>query len=345
MSIFLKDCPQCAGSNPSDALFCRCGYCYDPSQVSSHDDALTHVVNEEQNYLEYLSARVTQVQAELEAKLTAQVLAPNDATLAAEALLARQALSSARAEFKLQSEKVESLKRQRKTTRRKSRTSTPVAVTAPPAKPLNGRAKAIKPTVAALPTITAKPAPAPVLRVAAQAPKLVTPPQAAVPPVAARPVRVIKPTAPAVLAPPVTPIKPKPVAAPAPVINKPIARDPITIQPKVSDTPGAAFHAVQAARADKAVTRQPPAPVTAPVPALAATSAIVETARKPAPSAPAHPEIHSNAQECPNCMARLPARTNKCRCGFDLTSRFEMPALSLSAADRALLLSNLDYGS
>jgi hypothetical protein len=44
-------------------------------------------------------------------------------------------------------------------------------------------------------------------------------------------------------------------------------------------------------------------------------------------------------------MAKLPLGTGMCRCGFDLTAKFEMPALSLSAADRALLFSKLDYGS
>lgn len=334
MSIFLKDCPQCAGSNPSDALFCHCGYCYDPSQVRCHDDALIHVVNEEQNYLDYLSARVTQVQAELEAKLAAQVLAPGNTTLAADVLLARQALGSTRAELRLQSEKVESLNRQRKTVRRKFRPSMPAI------KPLNGRAKAAKPPVAAPPiVVAAKPAPAPVLRVVAQAPKPNTPPKATTLPVAARSGRAIKPAAPAVQALPARPVE----AAPA--SHQPVARKPATVQPKVSDAPSAAFHAVQAARAEKVVTRQPPELVAAPVPSLTPASDIREAPRMMASIATALPEIPANTQECPNCMARLPAGAGKCRCGFDLTSRFEMPALSLSAADRALLLSKLDYGS
>jgi hypothetical protein len=350
VSIFQKDCPQCAGSNPSEALFCRCGYCYDPSQVRSHDDALTHVVNEEQNYLEYLSARVTQVQAQLEAKLAAQIISPDDATIAAEVLLARQALGSARAEFKLQSEKVESLNRQRKTARRKSPAFKPATVAAPAAKPLNGRPKVAKPALAP-PPVASKPvpAPAPAPRMAEQALKLFAPPKVAAQPVTARPVRVIKPAAIAVQQPPpAAPIKPTPVAAPVAVAHKPVAGNAKPIhQPKISDTPGAAFQAAQAAKASRAVTQRSPAAVAAPVPALAALPVIKDEPQKTVvvAVAPAPPETQPNTQECPNCMARLPLTTSKCRCGFDLTSRFEMPDLSLSAADRALLLRNLDYGS
>jgi hypothetical protein len=308
VSIFQKDCPQCAGSNPSEALFCRCGYCYDPSQVSSHDEALTHVVNEEQNYLEYLNARVTQLQAELEAMLAKQILVPNDATLAADVLLARQALNSARAEQKLQSDKVESLSRQRKTARRKLRVSMPAVASAPAAKPHNGRVKSAKPPVASKPA-------------------------------EARPVLVMKPL------PPAAPIRPAPVAASAPVTRKPNTGNLVRIQPKVSETPGTAFHAVQAAKADKAVTHRPPAPVIVPAPSLAPLSAVHELSADIATPLPARPEADPNTQDCPNCMAKLSIGTNKCRCGFDLTARFEMPALSLSAADVALLIGKLGYGS
>jgi hypothetical protein len=335
MSIFLKECPQCAGSNPSDELFCRCGYCYDPSQVSNHNDALTHVANEEQNYLEYLTARITQVQSELEARLAAQMAAPHDATLAAEVLLARQALSSARAERKLQVEKVESLKRQRKTMKYKTRASRPAAVPASVAKPLNGRTKPATAPAIAPAAVAAKPAFARLPNDESRKPMLAVP---AKPAVSAPPARIAppaRPAAPAVRAAPAVPVK----AAPVPVQHAAT----VVPQPVITPTPRPAFNAVQAAKADRVVTRQPPAPVEAPVPLLAPLDREA-TWQTQAPLLVPE-DAHPNTQECPNCMARLPVGTGKCRCGFDLTARFEMPALSLSAADRALLFSKLDYGS
>jgi hypothetical protein len=335
MSIFLKECPQCAGSNPSDELFCRCGYCFDPSQVNNHDDALTHVANEEQNYLEYLTARITQVQSELEAKLAAQMAAPKDATLAAEVLLAQQALSSVRAERKLQAEKVEALKRQRKTMQRKVRASKPAVHPAPAAKLLNGRAKPGKSPVTAPPAAAAKPVFAKLLKAESKKPVLAAPQKSAAPVPAARPAKPAKPVAPAIRTVPAAP------AAAAPV---PVQRPAAAIhQTRVTEIPRAAFHAAQSAKAEKVIAREPPAPVAAPVPSLAPLNREVSWETE----APALTPVitHPNTQECPNCMAKLPLGTGMCRCGFDLTAKFEMPALSLSAADRALLFSKLDYGS
>jgi hypothetical protein len=311
VSIFSRACPQCAADNLADAIFCSCGYCFDTRQVRSQDDALIHAINEEQNYLDYLGARVIQAEAELEAKSAAQIVTPDNTTLAAEVLLAQQALNTARAELKVQQERLESLNRDRRLLSRRPAPKLPKPDHFP---------------------VAAKPVAKPAGTVAVAKP---TPPQ---PVPAAVPVRVAPPAQ--------TPAPQKPVAPPVrPVVSvTPPKSSPrhVPAPERMTEIPGPAFHAAQATKAARAVNtpRPAPSPLSVPTPAHAAKPAVEVRGHSVTVTLPADKPVVLT-QDCPNCMAKLAPGVRKCRCGFDLTARFEMPELSLSAADRAALLSNL----
>ena len=108
-NIFLKDCPQCTSSNPLEAVFCRCGYCFDPGQIKNTAESLAHLAHEEEVYLDYLQARVTQARADLDNRRALAARDPGNTTKSAELLLATQALSTAEAECSAQLAKVQAL--------------------------------------------------------------------------------------------------------------------------------------------------------------------------------------------------------------------------------------------
>lgn len=297
MPIFEKECPQCTTGNSAEAVFCRCGYCFDPTKLNSAADTLKFIDHEERLYLEYLSARLAQTERDLAAAEQQLARDPGDTGRAADVLLATQALNGARAEYDEQVAKL--------------RAAHAVAAKGARAKPAT--AKAAKPAKAAAATKTnaavkaearpAKKAPAtaPVASASAAAPHkpktaAFTPPK----PVAAK---VVAPVAPA-------PVAKKRAAAPT---VAPVAA------PVVTSAPGESFRAEQAAKAARIV---PPAP-SHPVVAAGVGTTPAQTAK-------------AAGRDCPNCMAVVANHSQKCRCGFDFTARFEMPALVLSAEDRAM---------
>lgn len=327
VSIFSKPCPQCASDNPADVLFCVCGYCFDLRQVRTNEDALTHASNEEQNYLDYLIARVSQTEADLEAKYASHIISPESTALAAEVLLAQQALNTARAELRAQQERVESLTNQRKTFRR---------ISAQAVKPSRtGILRKVSAHQPEHPGMTGETPPP-----AAKLPVRVNLPHAAN--TSARHKEAARPSARAAVPPKSVAIaKTRPVA---PVANNTVKATARKRAPGylISETPGAAFHAVQAAKAAQAVQTPHaiPGPAVTPIPVQTGTPLVEIRGHSVTVTLP--PPVKALlTHDCPNCMAKLPAVTHRCKCGFDLTAKFEMPALSLSAAERTLLLSSL----
>lgn len=95
MSIFEKDCPQCASPNPVHAVSCRCGYCFEPEATDE-----TYRAQQERLYRDYLAARLVQAEAALKVARAEAAADPENQVKAAQALLAEQALNSARAELR-----------------------------------------------------------------------------------------------------------------------------------------------------------------------------------------------------------------------------------------------------
>src|SRR5205814_144213 len=99
VSIFKKDCPECAAPNPVDAVRCNCGYCFDPEALAP-SDAGAYAEEQDRLYLDYLEARIAQAEAEA-IVARQQANADRDNTLkAATALQAEQALNSLQAEMR-----------------------------------------------------------------------------------------------------------------------------------------------------------------------------------------------------------------------------------------------------
>lgn len=111
MSIFTKDCPQCAAPNPTSAVRCACGHCFDPEAVTDKKAAVEVAIHEERLYHDYLAARVVQAEAEYEVARTDALADPSDTYKAAQALAAEQALNTARAELRAQAQKTSRLKK------------------------------------------------------------------------------------------------------------------------------------------------------------------------------------------------------------------------------------------
>ncbi len=107
MSIFQKDCPQCAASHAVYALRCPCGYCFDPEQMEGTVQMLELVAQEEQLYLDYLSARLEQARNAARAAVTDLSTARSDRYFTDQAAAAMETLRSVEAELAAQTQKVD----------------------------------------------------------------------------------------------------------------------------------------------------------------------------------------------------------------------------------------------
>lgn len=189
MSIFTKDCPQCTAANPTNAVRCACGHCFDPEAVTDKKAAVEVAIHEERLYHDYLAARVVQAEAEYEVARADATADPGDTYKAAQALAAEQALNTARAELRAQAQKTSQLKKltariapapRAAVPRAKSKHAVPARA---PSKPI-----AIAKPVKATPTV-------PTPKVAKAAPAIVTPPPASKPaPAVARALPTAKPS-------------------------------------------------------------------------------------------------------------------------------------------------------
>ncbi len=107
MSIFQKDCPQCAASHAVYALRCPCGYCFDPEQMEGTVQMLELVAQEEQLYLDYLSARLEQARNAARAAVTDLSTARSDRYFTDQAAAAMETLRSVEATLAAQGRKVD----------------------------------------------------------------------------------------------------------------------------------------------------------------------------------------------------------------------------------------------
>lgn len=111
MSIFTKDCPQCATANPVGAVRCACGHCFDLDAVTDKKAVVEVAIHEERLYHDYLAARVIQAEAAYEVARADALADPGDTLKAAHALAAEQALNTVRAEWRQQAQKTVQLKK------------------------------------------------------------------------------------------------------------------------------------------------------------------------------------------------------------------------------------------
>ena len=308
MSIFQKDCPQCAAPNPVSAALCACGHCFDPEAVTDKKAVVEVAIHEERLYHDYLAARVIQAEAAYEVARADADVDPDDTYKAAQALSAEQALNTARAELRIQAQKTSRLKRP------PARIASVAATTAAAPRPtMKSRMPKRKSAAHTPPARTAKPNNAPV--------------PSAKPSMAPRPIArsiSVKPVtmpAPVAMRP-----APTPIAKPIPPTAAPVAAIPAASMAKPATRPSEAFRARQAKKAEAIVRSAPmsslPAPIAPPAPAIVA--------------APKRPE--ATTKECPNCTAAVPLKTDQCRCGFGFRSpSMEMAPLSLDAGALAIL--------
>lgn len=104
--IFQKACPACAALLPREAQDCDCGYVFDAEE----DGDETQQLAQEELFESYLSARLQQALADLEAARAVLAAAPTD-THKAHALLRRvTTLHQQRVELQAQQEKVAALR-------------------------------------------------------------------------------------------------------------------------------------------------------------------------------------------------------------------------------------------
>lgn len=300
MSIFQKDCPQCAAPNPVSAVRCACGHCFDIEAVTDKKAAVEVAIHEERLYHDYLAARVVQAEAVYEVARADALAEPGNTLKAANALAAEQALNAARAELQQQARKTARLKQAAQKTAVQARPATrPVAIRAT-ARAARRKSAALAPPANAPTTIPATASAPAASAVAPTAPPAVAPARAAVVPTQKKQARATSAT------------------------HARTGLAPV----KLAQKPSRAFRARQAKQAD-AIARKVHAGATA-TPAIE-PPALLPTASYATPTAIA-------TRECPNCTAKVPATTARCRCGFGFAAAsFEMASLPLDAAALEIL--------
>ncbi|MEK7840560.1 MAG: hypothetical protein AAB252_05245 [Pseudomonadota bacterium] len=318
-NIYLKDCPQCTSSNPLEAVFCRCGYCFDPNQIKNTAESLAHLAHEEEVYLDYLQARVTQAREDLDNRRVAAARDPDNTTKSAELLLATQALSTAEAECNAQLAKVQALSNHKNAVRfvrqqakeasdklnakRKKRTTQNVT----------RRTKGKKKTTS----------------------------------VQKGNARATTPNQPATLKQSSSARPAVPLPKPPPVLKRPAAPAPVSAKPAPVPRPAPSIAPPSVIVRDIEVHR-PSAPVRAAaavVPHFSTNSTpqfqATQTARAREVAPPKRAALDPNSKECPHCTAILAKQVMSCRCGFNFGSVAELPALALSSSEIASILGAL----
>jgi len=325
VSIFQRVCPQCATTNSVSSLHCGCGYNFDGSPTTSHDQA----AQDEQLYLDYLAARVAQAAEALDFARAAAHREPESHALAAEVIAAEQSLRTARAEHAEQAARTRTARQQAIANASFQR---PAPVVARPTRP-----EPVTPS----PTAAPSPAPRPEVMSAAS-----TPIQAKLNSVQ-KPKSLPRQTA-ATLAAKAKALKPKHRAT-APAFSRPTvgqnapAPRPTPAAPRVqpSAIPPAPFRAKQAARAEKVVERQRGTPIVTPKAPLAAAcapgpAAIVAPTKPKSVAAPgiraAAPLPTTPTKPCPSCGNRLAVDAKRCGCGYEISDGPDLPGLSASPA-------------
>lgn len=147
MSIFQKDCPQCAASNTVRATRCKCGYFFEAAATNGKHATTEVALQEETLYQDYLAARLVQAEATVEVARGNAAADPANTYKAAQVLLAEQALGAARAELRAQTTRTTHLKKV------STRAQPVVAVTPPQARVTTATKVAPKKPVRAMPVV------------------------------------------------------------------------------------------------------------------------------------------------------------------------------------------------
>lgn len=334
MSIFQKDCPECAAPNSVNATTCRCGYHFDP-QAASDDESAEYAQQQDKLYRDYLAARIAQAEAELIVAREFAKADPENTYKASGALLAEQALNTLQAEMKQLSLRISAAPPPR------SRPA-PVRPAPQPAKPVMAKPAAVakpappKPATTAIARIEtmpkAQPAPRPA-PIQHQPPKQEPQKPKITNGIRRKPVP--SPTA-----------APR-VAAPAPVATVHELRMPARApMPQPTAKPDESFRRAQAQKAE-AIARSKMAAAARQEPVLkpravkpAAPKPIAERPPADIPPLVLAPVAASKTamQDCPNCTARVAADAQRCGCGYTFArASGQVPALTLDATALAIL--------
>ncbi len=102
MSIFRKDCPQCAATLPVAAEECGCGYAFEPDEKRESQPSLAEIAKQEGLYEEYLRVRAEHALQAARVAADVAALDPTDNRKAVQATLGRRAAESAQAELAAQ---------------------------------------------------------------------------------------------------------------------------------------------------------------------------------------------------------------------------------------------------
>lgn len=337
MGIFQKNCPECAATNPIDAISCGCGYCFDPETLA-RTDPTAYADEQDRLYLDYLAARIAQAEAELVVAREQANADPESTYKASGALLAEQSLNALQAEMKQLASRLPPVRaRVLPVAKPPVRAPVkPVPAKAPVAKPAApvARFKVSTPNhtphtraVSTKPTITPK-APAPMFARQNQ-PKLLPAPR----PAAARktfvtnPPRKSQPT-PAKLA--------APKALPKPISVTPVNGQRRPLVSAAASRPNESFRRLQSQKAEAIAQSKRTAPSSPQPPVVVKAKPPVQRAPADIPPIPLTPP--DPTLECPNCTAKVAANVTRCSCGYVLSSPGEeVPGIALDATALAIL--------
>ncbi|MHB8346228.1 MAG: hypothetical protein ACYDHM_03420 [Acidiferrobacterales bacterium] len=105
MSIFYKDCPQCAATHAASAIRCSCGHFFVPESEAGPDLSPELRAQEEKLYVAYLAARRDQTAEAVETARAEASMAPGNARAAQLLAEAEVALKAAETELDIQIKK------------------------------------------------------------------------------------------------------------------------------------------------------------------------------------------------------------------------------------------------
>lgn len=338
MGIFQKNCPECAATNPIEAISCGCGYCFDPEALARTDPG-AYADEQDRLYLDYLAARIAQAESELVVAREQANADPESTYKASGALLAEQSLNALQAEMKQLAARLPPARRARvapvakpavRAPVKPAPTKTPIAKPVAPVTRMKVLTPNQTPPARAVHTklpLTPK-APAPMVAQHSQ-PKLLPAPRPAAQrkTFAANPPHKSQPTTARVSA---------PKALPKPISVTPVNGQSRPAVSAASVRPDESFRRLQSQKAE-AISRSKRAAPSSPQPPAAAI------AKPPAQRAPADiPPIPltppDSTLECPNCTAKVAANLARCPCGYILSSPGEkVPGITLDAAALAIL--------
>lgn len=307
-SIFLKYCPACTASVGIDSARCDCGHEFESSLSSASPDEVA--LRDEEMYEHYLKARAEQAAQASRAALDAQAEDPTSEEKAAAAALAQEVAKSILLDLRDQEVKVTRLRDALSRAR------------PPQAEPLN-----TKPAQAPQ-TTRVRPEPA--------LPAIATLPPSRTPEVVPRATPAAEPNMP-----------PPSLAA-----HKAAGALTALKQAKARQLAIRVREAQEAAKAQAEAEKA----------AMARAAALEATARSIAESRFSQNPPHSfreqqaaraekamearqvnDSKDCPNCTAKVPLNTGRCRCGFMFANaNNDLPTLTLCTGDFTALRNNLN---